>query len=45
MDNATQTPIVRTTDFFVTVRRDKEVKYIARTVKRSEEFEQKCLIE
>ncbi|MFD2170074.1 TnsA endonuclease N-terminal domain-containing protein [Tumebacillus lipolyticus] len=45
MDIATQTPIVMTTDFLVTVRREKEVMYIARTVKRSEELENKRTIE
>ena len=38
MDNSTQTPIVMTTDFLVSVRRGNQVMHLARTVKAAEEL-------
>ncbi|OAH57955.1 transposase [Domibacillus aminovorans] len=38
VDPTTRTPIVMTTDFLMTVRRDNEIKYLARTVKPSGEL-------
>lgn len=44
-ENTTQTPIVMTTDFLITVRREKEIIYLARTVKPSEDLEKNRSIE
>ncbi len=44
-DNSSGIPIDMTTDFFITVVKNSERKYIARTVKPSEQLEDKRVIE
>jgi hypothetical protein len=44
VDSTTQTPIVMTTDFLITLRRDNEIKYLARTIKPSGELNDKRVI-
>lgn len=44
-DNSTGIPIDMTTDFFITVEKNSERKYIARTVKPSEQLEDNRVIE
>ncbi|BBN97579.1 TnsA endonuclease N-terminal domain-containing protein [Sporolactobacillus terrae] len=39
IDPSTQTPIVMTTDFFITIRKNERITYIARTIKPSEKLE------
>jgi len=45
LDNQTQTPIVMTTDFLITIRENTEIKYLARTIKPSEKLMDKRTIE
>lgn len=45
IDSATQTPIVMTTDFLITVRKEKEIIYFARTVKENKELNSSRVIE
>ncbi|KRG13974.1 Tn7 transposition protein A [Virgibacillus soli] len=45
IDKVTQTPIVMTTDFFVTIKRNNKKEYLARTIKPSELLEDKRVIE
>lgn len=45
MDNSTQTPIVMTTDFLITMRRDKQIFYWARTIKPSDQLNTPRIIE
>ncbi|MGE7717621.1 TnsA endonuclease N-terminal domain-containing protein [Priestia megaterium] len=44
-DNKTATPIVMTTDFFLTIREEKKISYKARTIKPSEELNNVRVIE
>lgn len=43
-DSSTQTPIVSTTDFLITIRRDKKMLHFARTIKPCEELNDKRVI-
>ncbi len=45
VDSSTKTPIVMTTDFLITVRRGNELLLLARTIKPSEELQNKRAIE
>ncbi|QQZ09607.1 TnsA endonuclease N-terminal domain-containing protein [Heyndrickxia vini] len=45
VDHNTNTPIVFTTDFFITIKTNKGHKYLARTIKPSEHLENKRVIE
>lgn len=45
VDPQTRTPIVMTTDFFLTVKRNNELVYHARTVKQSNELDSERIIE
>ncbi|MED5052540.1 TnsA endonuclease N-terminal domain-containing protein [Anoxybacillus rupiensis] len=45
IDSATQTPIVMTTDFLITVHKEKEIIYFARTVKETKELDSSRVIE
>lgn len=44
-DSSTKTPIVFTTDFFITIRRNDSIHYIARTTKPSEKLNDRSVIE
>lgn len=45
IDSSTQTPIVMTTDFLITLRHDSEINYIARTIKPEKELNNTRVIE
>ncbi|WP_339181675.1 TnsA endonuclease N-terminal domain-containing protein [Oceanobacillus sp. FSL W7-1293] len=45
IESTTQTPIVMTTDFLITLRYDSKVKYIARTIKPEKELNSSGVIE
>jgi hypothetical protein len=45
IDSSTQTPIVMTTDFLITLRHDSKINYIARTIKPEKELNNTRVIE
>jgi TnsA endonuclease N terminal/TnsA endonuclease C terminal len=45
MDPKTKTPIVMTTDFFITLRKDNDISYLARTIKPRKELNDSRVIE
>lgn len=45
IDSTTNTPLVLTTDFFITIREEEKIRFIARTIKPSSELNKERVIE